>query len=404
MVDLTHAIWWHVYPLGACGAPIRDLDPTDPGWAGHRLPRLEAWLDYAVELGCNGLLLGPAFASTSHGYDTVDHFRLDPRLGDEQDWDHFVAAARSRGLQIMLDGVFNHVGAEHELVTAPGERAGMVRREGDRHRGWEGHDALAELNHDDPRVVELVAQVMTHWLDRGADGWRLDVAYAVPGHFWAEVLRRVRETHPDACFLGEVIHGDYVAIAQAGTLDAVTAYEAWKAIWSSLTDRNLWELAWALERHDEFSRGTCMQTFVGNHDVSRIASLVGDDGAALAATVLMTLPGMPSVYYGDEQAFRGSKGSAFSADDEIRPTLPERPDQLAPEGWWLYRLYQELIALRRRNPWLSTGSLRVLDKTNTTIAYAVRADGHELVAHLDITGQPWATLDVDGEQAFRWSR
>ena len=95
MMNLAHTILWHVYPLGACGAPIRPTDRAGD-WEGHRLGLLENWLDYVVDLGCNGLLLGPVFASTSHGYDTLDYYRIDPRLGDRDDWDSFVHQARSR--------------------------------------------------------------------------------------------------------------------------------------------------------------------------------------------------------------------------------------------------------------------------------------------------------------------
>ena len=103
---VEHAIWWHVYPLGLCGAPIREPD-TAPG---PRLRRLLGWLDYAIELGCSGLLLGPIFESQSHGYDSLDLFRIDPRLGDESDFTELVSQCRDRGLRILLDGVFSHVG------------------------------------------------------------------------------------------------------------------------------------------------------------------------------------------------------------------------------------------------------------------------------------------------------
>lgn len=404
---LDHAIWWHVYPLGATGAPLRDHAPDQ---VKHRLSRLEPWLDHAVELGCSGVLLGPVFASTSHGYDTLDHFRLDPRLGDDADWDDFVEQAHGRGLAIMLDGVFNHVGAGHELVekARSGEAddggGSMIRLVDGRPADWEGHGDLAELDHADPRVADLVESIMLHWLRRGADGWRLDVAYAVPSEFWARVLGRVRAEFPDAVFLGEVIHGDYAEIAAAGTLDSVTQYELWKAIWSSLADRNMWELAAALERHDAFSTQTVMQTFVGNHDVTRIATRVGDEGAALAAVVLLTLPGMPSIYYGDEQGFRGDKGEGFATDDALRPALPDSPADLAPEGWWLHRLYQALISLRRRNPWITRGAVSVEDKTNTTIHYRVTGEDHRLDVRIDLENTPSVRVGVDGDEVFTWSQ
>jgi cyclomaltodextrinase len=405
---LDTSIWWHVYPLGATGSPMRGGDAGGVDVV-HRLPRLLPWVDYAADLGCTGLLLGPVFASTSHGYDTLDHFRIDPRLGDDADFDTVVERAAHRGMGVMLDGVFNHVGRAHPLVAAfdRGDAEGTMLRldtvDGvGRPRSWEGHGDLVELDHGDPRVADLVVDVMTHWLRRGIVGWRLDVAYAVPPAFWREVLGRVRIEHPDAIFLGEVIHGDYAQIARAGTLDSVTQYELWKAIWSSLVDENLWELAWALDRHDEFSLDLVTNTFVGNHDVPRIASTVGDAGAALAAVLLMTLPGMPSVYYGDEQAFRGVKGEGFEADDALRPELPASPDDLDPHGRGMHEHYQRLIALRRANPWLVRSRLHVDGKTNTSITYTCTGDGRSLTTSVATGASPTAAVMIDGEPALRW--
>lgn len=359
---MEHAIWWQVYPLGAVGAPIRG----DHGLPAHRLTLLEGWLDYLVELGCNGLLLGPVFESVSHGYDTLDHFRIDPRLGDDADFDRLVSEARGRGINVMLDGVFNHVAREHPIVT---QRPDLIRQQGGRPKGWEGHDSLVELDHDNPAVLDLVSDAMAHWLRRGIAGWRLDVAYAVPTRFWRDAAARVRAEFPGAVLLGEVIHGDYAGFIEESTLDSLTQYELWKALWSSLKDRNLWELAHALERHDTFCRHFLPQTFVGNHDVTRIATTLGATHAALAARILMTLPGMPSVYYGDEQGFTGTKTEAWHGDDEVRPPLPATPGHLSALGEPLLRAYQGAIAFRRRNPWLATASVEVLDRSNTTLAY-----------------------------------
>lgn len=398
---LDHAIWWHVYPLGAVGAPSHAQDaPVVP-----RLARLESWLDYTVELGCSGLLLGPIFASVSHGYDTLDHFRIDPRLGEDDTFDHLIAECHRRGLSVMLDGVFNHVAGSHPLVAeAVAEGAGLVKLADGRPVAWEGHGDLAELDHANPAVADLVVEVMLHWLRRGIAGWRLDVAYAVPTAFWAQVIDRVRAEFPDAVFLGEMIHGDYTGLVRDGHLDTVTQYELWKATWSSINDRNFWELAWALERHREFSEEFVTQTFVGNHDVDRIASLIGDDGAALAAVLLATLPGMPSIYYGDEQGFRGRKGTGWEADAPLRPTLPYSPRELAADGEWLYRLHQDVIGLRRRNPWLTRGVVEVLAKTNTELAYQVSGGGHAAVVRLWLEPQPHAQIEVDGQTVFSWPR
>src|SRR5690606_5779616 len=148
---------------------------------------------------------------------------------------------------------------------------------------------------------------MLHWLRRGISGWRLDAAYAVVPSFWAKVLPRVRSEFPDAWFVGEVIHGDVVAIVEQSGLDSLTQYELWKATWSSLKDGNFFELDWCLQRHNELLKTFVPQTFVGNHDVTRIATTLEAPRAALAHVVLFTVAGIPSVYYGDEQAFHGTK-------------------------------------------------------------------------------------------------
>ena len=406
-----HAIWWHVYPLGAVGAPIRTPDDSPEP---HRLRKLLPWLDHVQRLGTNGLLLGPVFASSSHGYDTTDHFRVDPRLGDDDDLAALCAAAHERGLRVLLDGVFNHVGAEHPLVTQVlaegphGPRAGWLRvdwehPDGPRTADFEGHRALVALNHESPEVAAYVADVMSHWLDRGADGWRLDAAYALPAEFWARVLPAVRERHPDAWVVGEVIHGDYAQVVAASGMDSVTQYELWKAVWSSLVDRNFWELDHALRRHDDLLATFVPQTFVGNHDVTRIATQVGPQAAVLALVVLMTVAGVPSVYYGDELGWTAPKEEREGGDDAVRPALPASPDDLGDDERHVLHVHQALIALRRRHPWLHTARTTTDELTNTRYRYtSTSADGtHRLHVELDVTDAPRAVVrEADGEALF----
>ncbi|PZE23900.1 MULTISPECIES: alpha-amylase family protein [unclassified Curtobacterium] len=402
---VEHALWWHVYPLGFVGADIRPPEAPAPSArerpVEHRLGRLEAWLDHVVDLGLNGIALGPVFASSTHGYDTLDHFRVDPRLGDEDDLLRLVATAHDRGVRVLLDGVFNHVGRAHPAFRALEEdgpaapTAGLFRvrwdgwRPGDRVDAdvFEGHDQLVALDHGSSATVDLVVDVMTHWLDRGVDGWRLDAAYAVPPAFWAAVLPRVRERHPDAWFSGEVIHGDAAAVVRASTMDSVTQYELWQGIWHGIADGNCHELAHAIRRHDALLSTFVPSTFVGNHDVTRITSAVGPRHLPHALAVLFTVAGVPSVYAGDEYAFRGVKEARVGGDDAVRPAfppVPPAPADLDPEGRDAFRTHQALVAVRRRHPWLHRAHTDIVHLENTAIVLRTAIGTDAVVTALNI--------------------
>jgi cyclomaltodextrinase / maltogenic alpha-amylase / neopullulanase len=395
---IRYVMWWQIYPLGFCGAPIQPVGDAERALT-HRLERVEHWLDHLVDLGLNGLQLGPVFASETHGYDTVDHFRIDPRLGDDADFDRLVDAAHRRGIRVLLDGVFNHVGRTHpafQRAAAGGPSSADARLFRIDWTGWqagarvaaatfEGHDPLVALDHTSRVVEDLVVEVMLHWLDRGADGWRLDAAYAVPPGFWAGVLPRVRKQHPDAWFTGEVIHGDYASIVRESTMGSVTQYELWQGIWHSIADRNFFELKHAIERHDALLATFPPSTFIGNHDVTRIASAIGVEFVPHALAVLMTIAGVPSIYAGDEYAAAGIKERRFGGDDAVRPEFPDAPPrQLSDEAATALSAHRELIGLRRRHPWLHRAHTDVVAVTNETIVLRTATGEAAIVVALNL--------------------
>ncbi|MFW0785852.1 alpha-amylase family glycosyl hydrolase [Gordonia sp. CPCC 206044] len=371
------SIWWHVYPLGALGADTTGVDRTC-----HRpLSALIDWLDHVIDLGANGLALGPIFRSATHGYDTLDHLAIDERLGTIDDFTQLVDACRSRGIRVMLDGVFNHVSKHHRAVADPGGtgHSGWARR-GDGPDGvaaFEGHADLVELDHSRPEVADLVVEVMTHWAQTGIDAWRLDAAYAVPNDFWHSVIPRVRADFPDVYVVGEMIHGDYPAAVREGGLNSVTQYELWKAIWSAVTDVNMHELAWSLQRHNDMLDTFVPWTFVGNHDVTRMASRLDTQMIDLTTVILATVGGTPAVYYGDELGWTGVKEERFGGDDAIRTALPDHPDEALPDR---YRVHQRLIGLRRRHPGVHQSPVTCQTVDQGLLVYRVEIDPALVVA------------------------
>ena len=256
---------------------------------------------------------------------------------------------------------------------------------------FEGHDTLVTLNHGSPVVRDHVRDVMLHWLRRGIDGWRLDAAYAVPPEFWAAVLPAVRDEFPEAWFVGEMIHGDYVDYVETSGLDSVTNYELWKAIWSSVDTHNFHELAWTLGRHATFVGHFLPLTFLGNHDVTRVASQIGDPRHwSHAIALLGFLPGVPSIYYGDEFGLEAVKEDRPSGDDAVRPPMPTERGLLHNLHPDVERSYRRAIGLRRRHPWLVDARIDLVEVEEARVVVRARARHGEdsLNLALNLTDDP----------------
>jgi glycosidase len=189
-----------------CPPPRQERDHCDrqrnplhrERFAGNRLPQLVDWLDYLAELGITALLLGPIFESETHGYDVVDPFRVDRRLGTEEDLVQLIDECHRRSLRVALDVVFHHVGRGHghfRDVLAKGSQSawrdwfeidfGRPGRDGFAYANFEGHDHLVKLNHTNRAVLDWAVDVARYWVDRGIDAFRLDAAYALPPAFVA---------------------------------------------------------------------------------------------------------------------------------------------------------------------------------------------------------------------------
>ncbi len=364
------AFFYHIYPLGLCGAPERNDFKAPPA---ARLEKLYGWLDHLRQLGVNALYLGPLFESGSHGYDTVDYFRVDRRLGDNSTLARLCGELRRRGMRVILDGVFHHVGRQFwafQDVQGNGERsayqewfAGMRFDQesplGDpfSYEAWEGHFELPKLNLANPEVAAHLLQAVGFWIERfDIDGLRLDVAYLLDPGFLGRLSHFCRERKPGFWLLGEAIHGDYRRWVAPGLLDSATNYECYKGLYSSHNDRNYFEIAYSLNR--QFGEGGIyrdlpLYSFADNHDVDRVASRLAEPAHLYPLyCLLMTMPGVPSVYYGSEWGIPGEK--AGHSDRELRPALePAQASARSPHPELagaiarLARLRAGSVALRR---------------------------------------------------------
>jgi len=370
MAHWSHdAVFYHLYPLGACEAPEWNELGAPPE---NRLEKLFGWIGHWQELGVNALYLGPLFESTKHGYDTADYFRVDRRLGTNELLARLVAELHRAGIRVILDGVFHHVGRSFWAF-----RDVQERRQGspycnwfsglrfDRSNGygdpfgydsWRGHEELVKLNLHEPAVRDHLFQAVASWVhDFGIDGLRLDVAECMDLGFLRDLSGFCRNLRPDFWLLGEVIHGDYRRWAGPGMLDATTNYEAYKGLWSSFNDGNMFEIGYALRRQfaeGGLYRGLPMYAFVDNHDVDRIGSVLKNPAHLYPLHVLLfTMPGVPSIYYGSEWGIAGAKKAG--GDAALRPRMPEPAEagnlphpELATAIGRLARLRQASVALR----------------------------------------------------------
>jgi glycosidase len=216
------------------------------------------------------------------------------------------------------------------------------------------------------------------------------------------VLPRVRARHPDAWFVAEVIHGDYSGFVAESTVDSVTQYELWKAIWSSLNDGNFHELDWALQRHNGFLDTFSPLTFVGNHDVTRIASKLNrPECVGHALVVLFTTGGVPCIYAGDEFGYLGIKEDRAGGDDAVRPEFYSPPMDPPDEARDILNLHRHLIGLRRRHPWLHLARTTPLRLENRGYVYETRHGDDALIVALNLedAAMPLPVAELTGAPA-----
>jgi glycosidase len=376
---------WHTFPVGLLDADQGGADRT----CRRSLRDLIEWLPHMASLGADGLLLGPVFASLSHGYDTVTHRAIDDRLGDVADLDALLAAASSRGIGVVLDGAFAYASRAFWRLTDPADLGDpwFVRD----HRGdlvpWRV-DSLVTPDYDSTGYQSYVADVMASWLDHGVAGWRLDSAWSVPASFWRRVLTRVRETHPTAWFVGQVFDDDLPPVVNRTTLSSTTEYALMHGIreWLSGGAAGRMATTLRLHQHNCCSRNS-PHTFLGNHDFARLADVIPSTLLPAAFCLLLTLPGIPGIYYGDELATTSSWDRG-GPDALLRPPLSPRDlHELDDAARDLLTSVQRLGAFRRANAWLPSAVLDDITTQAGALTYIVASDGGSIRVRVNPTAQ-----------------
>ena len=378
-----NSVFYQIYPIGFCGAPVHNDGVCVP-----RIRKIMEWTDYLQNLEVDSILLNPIFESDNHGYDTRDFKKIDCRLGTNQDFADVCRDLHAHNIKIVLDGVFNHVGrgfwafkdVQEKKWDSPYKDWFCINFDGNTgyndgfyYEGWEGHYELVKLNLRNPAVIDYLLECVKFWIDEfDIDGLRLDVAYSLDHDFMRRLRTFCQSIKPDFALIGEVLFGDYNIIVNDQMLHSCTNYECYKGIFSSLNDMNFFEIGYSLNRQfgpEQWCiyRGKHLMTFVDNHDVTRLASILKDKNhIPVAYGLLMGMPGIPCLYYGSEWAEEGMK--APDNDYALRPCF-EKP---LPND--LTEYIKKLISIRQNSDALCNGSYYNVVMQNHYLVFERRTD------------------------------
>lgn len=403
-----NSVFYQIYPIGFCGAPVHN-----DGECVSRILKLVDWAEYLGELGVDSILLNPIFESDNHGYDTRDFKKIDCRLGTNDDFAKVCRSLHEHGVNIVLDGVFNHVGrgfwafrdVQEKKWDSPYKDWFHINFDGNSgyndgfwYDGWEGHYELVKLNLQNPAVVDYLLECVKFWVDEfDIDGLRLDVAYSLDRGFMKKLRSFVEELKPDFALIGEVLFGDYNLIVNDSMLHSCTNYECYKGLYSSFNSMNLFEIAHSLHRQfgaDQWCiyRGKHLMTFADNHDVTRLASiLTNKKHIPLAYGLMLGMPGIPCLYYGSEWGQTGEK--APDNDYALRPCFEKpMPNELTD-------YIRKLIALRQSSDALCNGSYRNVVIQNHQLVFERCSESEYVLVAINAADTPYTARhqDITGE-------
>ena len=391
------SVFYQIYPLGFCGAPFEN-----DGVLEHRILKVNDWIPHIEKLGANAIYFSPVFESDTHGYNTRDYTKIDTRLGTNEDFRSVCENLHKAGIKVVLDGVFNHVGrgfwAFQDVLEkrwdSPYKDWFHISFDGNSnyndglwYEGWEGNYDLVKLNLRNEDVIQHIFSCIKSWVEEfDIDGLRLDVAYCLDHDF----LRRLRSfcdgLKPDFFLVGETLHGDYNQWMNDSMLHSVTNYECYKGLYSSFNSMNMFEINHSLLRQfgpDNWTlyKGKHLLSFVDNHDVTRVASILSNENhLPLIYALAFGMPGIPCVYYGSEW---GAKARKEEGDPALRACFEK------PEWNDLTTFISRLAAAKKHSDALNYGDFRSVLLTNRQCIFERKTDSERVLVAINADDQPF---------------
>ncbi len=430
---VKHAVFYQIFPdrfarsasvLKPNNLEAWEDSPTTYGFKGGDLLGVVEKLDYLQDLGISAIYFNPIFQSAAnHRYHTHDYFQIDPLLGGNAAFRTLLAAAHSRDIRIVLDGVFNHASRgffQFNHILEIGDSSPYVdwfhvygypvnaySKEKPNYKAWWNLHALPKFNTSNLQVQSFIMEIGRYWIEQGIDGWRLDVPEEIDEDgFWQTFRQVVKAANPEAYIVGEIWH-DAHRWLQGDQFDAVMNYPLSYASLAFLgghyvdpeqTHENARPHLHPLDAPGFATRVDEMLTkyarpvtevqlnLLDSHDTPRFLTSVRGNLEALKLTTLfqMTFPGAPCVYYGDEIGMEGG------FDPDCRRSFPWEVEHWNVE---LRDYFKDCIALRNSHPALRTGEFIAVFAVDMVYAYLRKLDADVLLIVLN-AGEAAAQIDI----------
>jgi glycosidase len=427
---------------------VRSFYDTDGDGIGD-FNGITAKLDYLETLGINAIWLMPIHPSPSyHGYDVLNYYAVNPEYGSMDDFKNLLNEAHKRDIRIIIDLVINHTSSQHPWFKDANSNLDSDYRDfyvwadtpgaGNWHQGQNGYyygffwGGMPDLNFNNPAVTEAVLNINDYWLNKiGVDGFRIDAVkhlIEVDGklentpatHDWLkEYYKTYKANNPQAYTIGEVFGAGSSVIKQyTGTeLDHIFSFEMASGIVNSVNGGANSGITSAVKFAQMDTPDYNYATFLTNHDQNRVMSVFNGnvDKAKVASFLMLTLPGTPYIYYGEEIGMQGRK-----PDEDIRPPMQWSADEFAGfstvEPWRapsndytqfnveaqtgdtasLLEHYRRLIQLRKSHPTLQTADITLLDAENSGIFATLRTDSNGMYIVLaNLTDEAISAYQLD---------